>query len=209
MIWAGLAVFVSMQTVAVPFDEIGLYDAPPGLQTVTACDRLTGQRMDPYSLAHGAFWSEIDADAAISACREALDADPDNPRLLYQMSRALNVAERYDEALPYRERAVRAGYPHALFMDGYIQMTGWNDTPIDPCTGGEMLRRAAERGHFSAMVGFPHYALTGEFTHCETYPVVDRDEMLTFLEAASYEADDFHKDILVEHLYARVQAFIN
>jgi tetratricopeptide (TPR) repeat protein len=209
MIWAGLAVFVSMQTVAVPFDEIGVYEPRTGLHTVTACDRLTGQRMDPYSLAHGPSWTEIEAEAAIAACAEALDEDPDNPRLLYQMSRALNIAERYDEALPYRERAVRAGYPHALFMDGYILITGWNATPVDPCHGGEMVRRAAERGHFSAMVGFPHYALTGEFAGCETYPVIDRDEMLTFLEAASYEADDFHKDILVEHLYARVQAVIN
>lgn len=109
------------------------------------------------------------------------------------------------EGRPYREAALRAGYPQSLFVVGYIRLTGWDGAEADPCYGGELIRRSAEAGRFAGLVGFPHYALTGAFDACTGYPAIDRAQMLGFLGAADAATDDFYKSALIDQMRVRIE----
>ena len=189
-----------------PFDDLKTYNRSDWSRTVTECDRMAGHPNDPEAVTDGIEPEAMDFDAAIAACRRDLADDPDNPRLNYQLARAYGYAGRHEEGQSFRDAALRAGYPQSLFVVGYIRLTGWDGRGKDPCYGGELIRRSAHAGRFAGLVGFPHYALAGEFDDCNAWPEVNRDEMLGFLERAVDKADGFYQKILVEQLTARVEA---
>ena len=189
-----------------PFSAIRVYERDEFSRSVTECDRLAAHPDDPEAVTAGTSRAEMDKPAAIAACRAAVSDDPHNPRLNYQLARAYGYSGLHEEGRSYREAALHAGYPQSLFVVGYIRLTGWDGREPDPCYGGELIRRSAAAGRFAGLVGFPHYALTSQFEDCETYPVVDRAEMLGFLRRAAEEAGDFYQTLLVEQLTARVQA---
>ncbi len=189
-----------------PFDDLETYSRDDWSRAITECDRLAGHPNDPESVTDGIEQEDMNFDAAIAACLRDLENDPDNPRLNYQLARAYGYAGRHEEGQRYRDAALHAGYPQSLFVVGYIRVTGWDGRGTDPCYGGELIRRSAHAGRFAGLVGFPHYALTGAFDDCDTWPVVDRDEMLGFLETAVDKADGYYQVILVEQLTERVRA---
>lgn len=201
-----LALMLALQAGPVPLDEIATYDRAAWDRTVTACDRLAGHHDDPEAVTEGVSREAMDLEAAIAACLDAVAADPDNPRLNYQLARAYGYSGLHDEGQAYRDAALRAGYPQSLFVVGYIRLTGWDGRDRDPCYGGELIRRSAEAGRFAGLVGFPHYALTGAFEACGAHPRLDREEMLGFLAEAGERADGFYEQMLVEQLRARVEA---
>ncbi len=106
-------------------------------------------------------------------------ADPENPRLNYQLARAYGYSGQGTKAYPYRDKAVAGGYPQALFVVGYITLFGMNEQPKDVCRGGELIRRSAQAGRLAGQLAFPHYFLQGMFKTCGWKP--DRAEMLGFL----------------------------
>lgn len=169
------------------------------------CDRLAAHPEDPDRAAPGVLEADIALDAAVLACAAAVDADPDEPRLRYQYARVLDFADRRDEAREHWSAAKRSSYPHALMMDGYLTLMGEPGHPGGACEGGTMMRQAALEGHFTALVGFPHYALVGHFRDCGDTLAVDPEELAALLEAAASQADGFYEQILVEHLYARIE----
>ena len=67
----------------------------------TACDRLAAAPFDPDlpkgfpSVLRG---GEINPDAAIPACRHALETTPDDRRVRFQLGRALQSGKRLEEA---------------------------------------------------------------------------------------------------------------
>lgn len=195
--WTGLL----MQALAVSGSAPQADAADPAL----ACDRLAAHPEDPDRAAPGVLEADIALDAAVRACAAAVDADPDEPRLRYQYARVLDFADRRDEAREHWSAAKRSSYPHALMMDGYLTLMGEPGHPGGACEGGAMIRQAALDGHFTALISFPHYALVGHFRDCGEALQVDPEEMAALLEAASSEADDFYKQILIEHMYARVE----
>ena len=151
-----LALMLALQAGPVPLDEIATYDRAAWDRTVTACDRLAGHHDDPEAVTEGVSREAMDLEAAIAACLDAVAADPDNPRLNYQLARAYGYSGLHDEGQAYRDAALRAGYPQSLFVVGYIRLTGWDGRDRDPCYGGELIRRSAEAGRFAGLVGFPH-----------------------------------------------------
>ena len=187
-----------------PFAEIETYERDAFNRDVTECDRLAAHPNDPEKVTEGVSQDAMDKPAAIEACRAAVAVDPDNPRLNYQLARAYGYSGRHAEGDPYRVAALNKGYPQSLFVVGYIRLEGWDGREKDPCYGGELIRRSAVAGRYAGLVGFPHYALTGRFDDCEAYPLVDRDEMRGFLDAAEEEAADFYQRLLVENLKARL-----
>jgi hypothetical protein len=201
----GLAAILALQGVSVPLDEIGTYSRDAHDRTVTECDRLAGHPDDPEAVAGGVSRSEMDLEAAVEACRAAVEADPDNPRLNYQLARAYGYSGAHEAGQAYRDAALAAGYPQSLFVVGYIRLMNWDGRGADPCYGGELIRRSAEAGRFAGQVGFPHYALTGAFEGCETYPVIDETEMLGFLDAAEDQTSDFYRSALITQLRARIE----
>ncbi len=172
---------------------------------VTECDRLAAHPSDPDRVTAGVPESKVDTAAAIPACQAAVAADPGNGRLNYQLARALGYAGRGKEAAPYREAAVKADYPQALFVVGYIHLLGLNDAPKDACKAGELIRRSALKGRHAGLVGFPHWALQGAFMGCAVKQ--DKNEMRAFLEAARpMSRGDYYQTLLIESIEARLGA---
>jgi tetratricopeptide (TPR) repeat protein len=167
---------------------------------VTRCDELAAHPDDPEAVGPGIPEGSVDVEAAIAACGEAVAADPDNPRLNYQLARAYGYAGQHAEGVPYREQALKAGYPQSLFVVGYIRLTGWDGAPADVCYGGELIRRSAEAGRYAGLVGFVHYALLGSFAQCDGYPQLEHAEMLHFLDRADAAGGDFYRSALVVQL---------
>ncbi len=187
-----------IQAASIDFEKIAVFDPQAHSIDVTECDRLAAHPSDPHRVADGLTRAEMDLDAVMVACHEALENDPDNPRLNYQLARAYGYAGRHDEGDVYRHRALMAGYPQSLFVMGYIMVTGWDGSEPRPCDGGELIRRSAQAGRYAGLVGFPHYYLMGHFADCGDYPLIDREEMLDFLAAAS--SGDYYRSILVDQL---------
>ena len=193
------------QPAPVSLDQIAVYDRLDWSREVTECDRLASHPDDPERVIDGIPQGDVDLEAARAACEAAVAEDPDNPRLNYQLARVNGYAGRHDEGQPFRDTALRAGYPQSLFVVGYIRLTGWDGRPDDACYGGELIRRSALAGRFAGLVGFPHYVLTGRFAGCPSdQPVIDRDEMTRFLDHAEADARGFYQEALVIQLRARM-----
>lgn len=171
--------------------------------TVTMCDQLAAHPNDPDRVTAGVPERQVDTAAAIAACQGAVAADPGNGRLNYQLARSLGYAGRGKEAAPYRDAAVRADYPQALFVVGYIHLFGLNDAAVDPCKAGELIRRSALKGRQAGLVGFPHWTLEGRFKGCAVKQ--DRAELKDFVASARKQLNgDYYQTLLVEGLEARL-----
>lgn len=191
----------------ISFDEVEIYQRSNYSRAPTLCDQYAAHPGDPERVADGVSQNEMDKPAAIAACLEAVSDDPENPRLNYQLARAYGYSGRHVEGDPYRNKAVRKGYPQSLFVVGYIRIEGWDSRPAAPCYGGELVRRSALAGRFAGLVGFPHYVMSGRFDECDDYPVIDRSEMAAFLDRAEDDASDFYQRLLVSELKAKLLAF--
>lgn len=183
-----------------PFADIQVYERSAHSREVTRCDELAGHPNDPEAVTDGVAQEAMDKPAAIAACHEAVAADPDNPRLNYQLARAYGYSGKHEAGAPYRMKAVNAGYPQSLFVFGYIRIEGWDGGQPDPCYGGELVRRSAHAGRFAGLVGFPHYVQTGTFDGCDAYPEIDRSEILSFLAEAEERGGDYYRRILIKTL---------
>jgi hypothetical protein len=174
---------------------------------VTECDRLAAHPSDPDRVSAGVPERAVDTAAAITACQAAVAADPTNGRLNYQLARALGYAGRGKEAAPYRDAAVQAEHPQALFVVGYIHLLGLNEAEKDACKAGDLIRRSALKGRHAGLVGFPHWALQGAFKGCAVRQ--DMAEMRGFLaQAKPMSRGDYYQTILIESLEARLAAVV-
>jgi len=176
-----------------PFDP-SLYS-----QEVTECDRLASHPDDPNRVAPGLGRPQIDLPKAIEACKAAVARDPVNPRLNYLLGRTLGYSGRGAEGLGNRKVAVDADYPQALFVIGYMSLTGMNQQPKDVCVGADLIRRSALQGRIAGQLGFPRYVLIGLFDSCAVRK--DKAEMLSFVAAARKQAKgDYYQGLLADML---------
>lgn len=177
------------------------FDRTKFSQEPTACDVLAAHPDDPNRVAPGRERAEIAKDyaGAIAACEAAVDRDPENPRLRYQLARVLGYSGQGKLAMPHREKAIAGRYPQALFVNGFLYLTGQNDNPKDVCKAGELMRESAIEGRLAGLLGFPRYAMQGTFAGCAVKQ--DRAEMLAFLDAARTQvAGDFYRTMLIDLL---------
>ncbi len=187
------------------FAALMLVAAQSAPAIVTDCDRLAAHPNDPDRVTAGVPERQVDTAAAIAACKVAVAADPGNGRLNYQLARALGYAGRGAEAAPYRDAAVKADYPQALFVVGYIHLFGLNDAAQDACKAGALIHRSALKGRQAGLVAFPHWTLAGKFKGCAVPQ--DKAEMQAFVvKAKAMAAGDFYQTLLVEGLEARLAA---
>lgn len=103
--------------------------APPVALAETAgeqCDRLAGHSLDTTKPANvkSVKYDDIDAEAAIKACSEAVSSHPDVPRYRAQYGRALNKAGKLDQALAEYEAARKAGHWAANIYMGDMYFNG-------------------------------------------------------------------------------------
>lgn len=174
------------------------FDASRYSQAVTGCDRLAAHPEDPFKVTAGLDTADVDFAAAIAACRISLERDPENPRLQYQLGRALTYAGQVKEALPLIEKASSLHYPQALFVNGYLHLEGFAGAPKDPCRAAILIRESAVYGRMAGVLGFPAFALEGRFKGCAGNPA--KAELADFLEAASSMTSDYYHGLLITAL---------
>lgn len=116
---------------------------------ISACDIWASDPFDPRRIADGVEWGLVNTRAAIRDCAAAVAAQPDNPRLNFNLARALDVAERFAEAEGFYRRAAEQSYAAALKNLGYMHRTG-RGMPRDFETAAELYYLAALQGSPSA-----------------------------------------------------------
>jgi tetratricopeptide (TPR) repeat protein len=179
------------------------YDFSRYSQEITECDRLAAHRLDPGAVAPPVSSKTMNKEAAIKACHAAVEADPDNPRLNYQLGRAYGYSGRGEEAMPYRLKAVAADYPQSLFVIGHLYRIG-STIDQDVCRTADLWRRSARYRRLAALVALPRHYMRGEFDECGVE--IPADELRAYLEEAGRMSDDFYVDMLVEDLLRELGA---
>lgn len=177
------------------------YDSADHSQDVTECDLLASHPDDPDRIGPGIPEGEVDLPAAIEACSAAVAADPDNPRLRYQLARAYGYSGMGEKAMPHRMAAIEAGYPQSLFVVGYLYVHG-RTIEQDVCRGADLIYRSALVGRFAGLVAYPGYLMDGVFEGCDA--PADPEELRQFLEQAEVKADGFYRERLVASLKAQL-----
>lgn len=200
---AGLAMalcFAAPTLQAVEFED---YDFSRWSQDVTECDRLASHGLDPGHVAPPVTQAGMDKPAAIAACETAVAADPENPRLNYQLGRAYGYSGRGEEAMPYRLKALEQDYPQSLFVIGYLYLNGWT-IEQDICKAQELWIRGAKYQRLAALVSLPRHTMAGDFDDCGVdIPVSD---LRAYLERAGEMSSDYYVGMLVEELLEDVAA---
>lgn len=183
---------------AVEFED---YDYSRWSQAVTECDRQAAHGRDPGHVAPAVTQDGMDKAAAIAACRAAVENDPDNPRLNYQLGRALGYSNRGEEAMPYREKALAAGYPQSTFVIGYLHLIGVT-IEQDTCRAMALWLQSARNRRLAALVSLPRHYLRGDFAACGVQ-ITDAD-LLAYLDEAKSVSNDYYVGMLVDELIAKV-----
>ncbi len=115
------------------------------------CDREAGDHLDPDGAGLARFPNEIDPDAALAACRQAVAAYPDEGRFHYQLGRAELALKDFDAARASFEKARELGHTRALYALGLLianedaATQGKSGGPIPP-EAVALYREGADRG---------------------------------------------------------------
>lgn len=174
------------------------FDVSAYSQRITACDRLASHPEDPNKVVAGLETSEMDLPTAIEVCEQAVAKDPKNPRLHYQLGRALTYAGKVNEALPHLDTAATAKYPQALFVVGYLYAEGYAGVRKDACKAATYIRESGVYGRVAGLLALPAYAIEGRFKGCESAP--DAAEIAAFLAAAKAKKPGYYADLLIDAL---------
>lgn len=198
--WAALMLALPPAGHALEFKQ---WDPTPFSQAVTECDRLAGHPDDPFRVGPGVATRDVKNELAIAACQAELARDPKNPRVSYQLARVLTYAGRVGEAVPHIERAAATNYPQALFVTGYLYLSGAYEARKDACRAGELIRESAIWGRLAGQLGYPAFVLNGRFKGCAVSQ--DRDELMAFVEQARKGRLEYYPSVLAETLLRELQ----
>ena len=131
----------------------------------TACDRLAAHPSDTQKAAEGVEQEDFDIPAARAACKEALDAYPNEARFSYQYGRSFFYEDNYEAAMPYFERAAALGSAQAQLVLGLVVMGGFVGDP-DVCRAGDLWLSAARQNHLYGKIYLLQNWLDGMFEDC-------------------------------------------
>lgn len=172
--------------------SLGLTHAalPQSASVDELCNQLAGHPWEPRRNGVGGVeWNEVDAAAAIPACRKALAQQPDAPEIKYRLGRTLMQIGAYDEALPMMLAAAEAGYGPAETAYGTAFMQG-QGVRIDYAVALEWLERGAVHRHPIAQHNLSLMLMNGQGTP------VDPAESFRLSLAASEAGYPFAMDML-------------
>ena len=108
-------------------------------EEVTECDLAAAHPLDPARVAPGVETNDVVTHVAISACRKALQENPDVARFHYQLGRVLyywagaNDADN-TEAVAHVKHASDMGYTQAMFVYGLLLRYGGDVCASEPMT---------------------------------------------------------------------------
>lgn len=144
-----------MTRMAYLFGGLLLLSSAPTLaqDAVAECDRLAASPLDasrPAGVA-GVSFGQIDTTQAQDTCRAALEAS-NEPRLAFQLGRAIHQDGHFDEAASFYEDAAMAG--HADAMVGLSQVLN----EITRHRSAELLEQAAAKGSINGIYNLAVFA---------------------------------------------------
>lgn len=127
-------------------------DDPAG-EAAAACDREAAYRYDPDRPAEVAPVAEhlVVPDTALDACRLAVELNPNDRRLLFQMARVADIAGNETEALDAARAAASLGSASAMALVGRYYEEG-RIVATDVATAIDWYQRAVEGGSSDGMV---------------------------------------------------------
>ncbi|NVE95004.1 hypothetical protein [Altererythrobacter lutimaris] len=135
----------------------------------TACDMAAAHPADPDRVTTGLAREAIDLEAAVAACQQVLAERPDHARSAYQLGRVLFYQGKAAEAVPYLLQAEQVGYRQAIFVLGFIDITG--ASPVsDACKGLARIRRGVALDHPWSGYYLVSASLDGTFQPCKDAP---------------------------------------
>jgi tetratricopeptide (TPR) repeat protein len=113
-----------------------------------ACDRAATSPTDKNRPFGGpaVFFASIDPQVAIPACQEAAAAEPENPRILFQLGRAYAAAKANESARAYFQKASDLGYPQAQANLGTFYAAGRGGIARDDVEALRLSKLAADQG---------------------------------------------------------------
>ncbi|MBY5871905.1 TIR domain-containing protein [Rhizobium ruizarguesonis] len=116
---------------------------------IDECDRLAANPFDPVRTTVGVLLASLNATAAIDACTKAVEMAPGEPRFLYQLGRAYEVAKQFDPARANYQAAVDRNYPSAFMNLGLFYFNA-RGVERDVARASGLLRTAYENGVVAA-----------------------------------------------------------
>ena len=128
-----------------------------------ACDRLAATPGDsdlPAGIS-GVSFAAIQPPQAVAACRRAHDVYPDDPRIAYQLGRALHAAKQYSEAIPLYRLAADRGNRNAVTNLGVLYEGGMGVTK-DHAEALRFFRQGSDLGSPISMTNLGKMYLNGE-----------------------------------------------
>jgi len=164
----------------------------------TECDRLASHPSDPDKVIDGVSQAQVLAwpNAAIGACRQAVEREPDNARVRYLLGRVLFYTGQKAEALEHLEASSQARHRQAQFVLGLMYTDGVEDIlPADACRALELWQDAATRDHFAARIALGRDYVRGQYRACATRPSADTID--GWLESAGRESRDYYQRLLI------------
>jgi TPR repeat protein len=127
-------------------------NAPSPESPVEACDRLAASPLDPDRPGGvtGLKIPDLDPALAVPACRAALAAEPNNPRIMFELARAVAKDGGAAEALALDRKAAAAGHAGAMNILGFLYENG-KGVPRDKAEAIRWFRKSAEAGSALSM----------------------------------------------------------
>ena len=117
----------------------------PGRPPLNDCDRLAVDPSNPDSVIAAPERSSDDWEGAVAACKEAVEAHPNERRFAFQLARAYWAANQPELAKPLLETLSGTGYPIATTYLGYLHAAG-RAVPKDEDEALRLYRQAAAAG---------------------------------------------------------------
>ena len=115
-----------------------------------ACDEAAGARFDLQGVVLGRYPNEIDPEAAVVACRSAVERFPAVARFRYELGRALEAKGEHVEAGEAYGQAAAGGHWLGLTALGSLHETG-RGVPQDARQAVALYEQAAAKGEPLAM----------------------------------------------------------
>lgn len=142
LISTALAFTLSATTAAAQDEE----DEPLSvLDLVEECDILAAHGLDPQRMSEGVEDERIVPGLAIPACEDALARNPGDPRLTFQLARAMLAADKDKEAFALFDESSKSGYGAASAYLGDAYQFGLG-VPVDAALAVNAYRQAVEKG---------------------------------------------------------------
>lgn len=134
-------------------------DAPPGV----VCESLATHPRDATANTPGVDLATLsrNADAAIAACRAAVDQNPNVPHYLALLARATAAAGRRDEAVGVYRKAADAGDARAMVSLGLLLESG-DGVPKDLVAANALYEKAAARGSADGAINLAVALMNGK-----------------------------------------------